>query len=107
MTDKDNEELEVHKDIAAEYNYPYWEVKVYSDPQFPSDQYEFPVRNQSDKDMIFDDDYIHFPCGYCKSEDTKLLWANENLTNAGGSVDYEIRCESCGVYTFYEGQEFS
>lgn len=107
LANKENGKLEVHKDIAAEYTYPYWEVEVYTEPKFPSEQYQQPIRNQSDKDRIFDDDYIQLPCGYCTSKDTKLLWVDENLTNAGGTIDYEIRCNRCGVYTLYEGQEFS
>ncbi len=99
--------MTVHKDIAFRYDKPYWKVSVYSEPKFPTDQYAFPIRNQSNSAEIFDDDYIKFPCASCMSNKTTLIWADECLTNAGGTKDYEIKCTKCGLYSFYEGQEFS
>jgi len=82
-------------------------VVVYSKPKFPADQYGLPVRNQSDPNEIFTKDYIQLPCASCKSADTILIWADECLTNAGGTKEYEFKCQNCGLYSLYEEQEFS
>ena len=99
--------MKVHKDIAKQYTRPYWYVEVHRDPKFPADQYKLPLRNQSNNDEVFESDYVQLPCGSCKSENTKLIWVDEVLTNAGGTKQYEFKCEQCGVYTFYEESEYS
>ncbi|NHJ49471.1 MAG: hypothetical protein FK733_16900 [Asgard group archaeon] len=107
MSNKENEKLKVNKDIASEYCSPYYRICVYREPKFPLDQYETPLKNQFTKDELLEQYYVQYPCGYCKFKTPKLIWARVSLTNAGGTKEYEFKCEKCGIYTFYEEQEFS
>jgi hypothetical protein len=107
LSNKKTEELKVHKDIVSEYNSPYYQVWVYREPKFPLEQYVIPLINQFTKEELLEQYYVQYPCGYCKYEKPKLIWSRVALTNAGGIKEYEFKCERCGVYTFYEEQEFS
>ena len=99
--------LEVHQDILSEYYHPYWEIEISQKPRFPLDQYEKPIRNQIGKTIVSRDDYTQYPCAFCKSEDTELVWFFKSLTNAGGLIESEFKCGKCGIYSFYVEKEFS
>jgi hypothetical protein len=107
LSDKEDEKLKVHKDILSEFHSTYFQVEVYKEPKFPQEQYETPLKNQFTKDDLLEQYIVQYPCGYCKFEKPKLIWARVALTNAGGVKEYEFKCEKCKVYTFYEEQEFS
>ena len=104
---RENKKLRVHKDILSEYHHPYWEIEINQKPKFPLDQYEKPVRNRIGGGVISQDDYTQYPCAFCKSEDTELIWFFKSLTNAGGLIESEFKCEKCGLYSFYIEKEFS
>lgn len=107
MPETEKRMLKVHKDISSRFRPPYWDVEVRRDPKFPLDQYVTPIRNQSNKNDIYKIGDIQYPCGYCNSENPKLIWVNVVACNAGDFIGYEFRCEKCGVYTFYKGPEYS
>lgn len=107
LSENKKEKLDIHRDILSQYTPPYWYVEVNRDPKYPLDQYTIPIRNRRNRNEIYKDDDVHFPCGYCKSEDTKLIMVDLAISNAGGWKGYEFRCEICGFYTYYEEKEFS
>lgn len=103
----ENTKLKVHKDISSRFTRPYWHIEVYREPKFPSDQYRTSLIGEHNKDEVHEMDLVQYPCGYCKSQDPKLIWIKISMTNAGGTKSYEFKCEKCGIYTFYDEQEFS
>ena len=107
MSGTENEELKVHEDIPKKYYHPYWEIYVSLKPKYPPDHYTTPVRNWRDKDKIINPEDLDYVCAHCKSEDIKLLFADEFGTSAGGEKEYEFKCRNCGVYSFYIEKDFS
>lgn len=99
--------LKVHKDISSRFRAPYWHVEVNRDPRFPLDQYRTQLKDLLDKYERFKDPDIQYLCGYCKSEDMELLLVDVVLSNSGGWKNFEFKCKRCGVYTFYNENEFS
>ncbi len=46
-------------------------------------------------------DYPHYPCAACGSDDTLCLW-DEQTSEPFVSVDGEVLCRKCGRYSIYE-----
>jgi len=108
MSNSKKGKLKVHEDILRIFKPPYWsKVEVSREPRYSADKYKFTPQELVDQKKIHYLDVIQNPCGYCKAEDPKMIYILIFGTNAGGINEYEFHCEKCGMYTFYEEQDFS
>ena len=99
MPDRDDH-FTVHPAIRARFRAPYWSVSVSRSLAFPPEQYPSSLPDDAaDRNQL--------PCGHCQHKTPALFFLSEVMSNAGGTIRREFRCDHCEAYTLYEEEEFS